>query len=126
MVVGNVRRELWQLIPVSHGGVFGTYGRVLVVDVFVDECQRLVATVELNAAVKLTGNPAKPLEPAVETRFELSPAGHGHLNAAKRVEWLYKACKHDLPVQSVVETLQEVAPELGVALGMNVHAEDDF
>ena len=98
----------------------------MVVDVFGNELQRLLTSVELYAAVQFVGQSAQPFQPAVEARLKLSAAGHGYADAAQGVQRLYEAREHNLPVQAIVETLDEVAPELGVLVGMDVHAHDDL
>ena len=81
---------------------------------------------ELDAAVQIARHARQTLQPAVETRLELGPRRHHHLYAPQRVERLHEAGEHYLTVQSVVQTLQELAPELGIDIGMHVHAHDDF
>ena len=126
MVVGNVGGELRQFVPVGHGGVFGTYRGMVVVDVFGNEGQRLVAAVELYAAVEFAGEAREAFEPAVEAGFILGTAGYGHPYAAEGIERLNEAREHNLAVQAVVEALDEIAPELGVLIGMDVHTHDDL
>ena len=115
-----------QLVPVPHRRVFGTDAGVAVVDVFGNEDERLLPTMELDAAVELLGKAAQTFQPTVEARLKLGPRRHGHLDAAQRVERLHEAGEDNLTVQAVVETLDEVAPELRVRLGMDVHTHHNL
>ena len=126
MVVIDVGRQLGQLVPVRHIGVFRADAGVVVVDVCAYQLHRLVAPVELYAAVQVAGHAAQPFQPAVEARLELCPRRHRHLYAPQRVERLYQSDEHYLAVQPVVEALYELAPELGVDVCVDVHAHDDF
>ena len=81
---------------------------------------------ELYSAVQFGRQPAQPLQPSVEARLIFGAAGHGHAYAAQGGQRLYEPDEHNLAVQSVVETLDEVAPELGVAVGVHVYAHDDL
>ena len=91
MVFGDVGGELREFVPMAHGREFSAYGGMVGVDKAGDEIQRLTPSVELYAAVELASKTAEPFQPAVETRLELSPAGHGHLYAAQGGEGLYQA-----------------------------------
>ena len=126
LVVGDMCGELWQFVPMLHAGEFCAYRMVAAVDIFIDERQRLLASVELCSAVELTGQAAEAFEPAVESWFELRTAGHGDTYAAQGVQRLYESHEHNLAVQAIVETLYEVAPELSVLVGVDMHAHDDL
>ena len=81
---------------------------------------------ELYAALQVARHACQPFQPSVESGLELSPGGHDDLNAAQGVERLHEADEEDLAVQSVVEALNELTPELGRHIGMHVHAHDDL
>ena len=115
-------RQLGQLVPVGHELVLTAHAAVLAVDEVADELERLLASVEQDATVQLFGKAAQTLQPAVEARLVLSPRGHGHLYQPQRGHRLFEAGEDDLAVQSVVEALYELAPELLSDVRVNVHA----
>ena len=81
---------------------------------------------ELDAAVQIACHACQALQPAVEARLELSARGYGHLYAAQRVQGLHKAREHNLAVQTVIQALQEFAPELGIDIRVHVHTHDNL
>ena len=62
----------------------------------------------------------------METGLKLRPGGNGDLDASQGVEGLYKTDEDNLTVQTVVEALDEVAPELRIPFCMHVHAHDNL
>ena len=122
----NLFCQFGQFVPVGHKRVFCPYVSMVIVDIFPDEFQRFLASMELDPAIQVAGHSCQSLQPAVETRFELCSAGHYNLNASQRIERLYKTRQDNLAVQTVVQTLYEVAPELGVDLCMDMHTHNDF
>ena len=97
-----------------------------VVDIFGYQYQRLVASMELDAAVELACQSAQTLQPTVEARLKLSPGGHYHLDAAQGGHGLDETRKHDLTVQTIVKALDEFSPETRVGIGMDVHTHDNL
>ena len=118
--------QLRQFVPVAHRRVLRPDRRMAVVDVFGYQRERLLPAVELYPTVQLLCQLAQSLQPAVEARLKLRTAGHRHADAAQRVQRLYKARQHNLTVQTVIEALDEVAPELHVMAGVYVHTHDDL
>ena len=46
----------------------------------VDECQRVLTTMENDAAFEVQRHTCEAFEPAIEARFVLRTRGNGHLN----------------------------------------------
>ena len=126
MVVGYVGSQLWQLVPVGHVCVLGTYVGMTVIDIFADKRQTLVAPMELYAAVQLTGKSAQSLQPAMESWLKLSTRWHSHTYAAQCRQWLNKSHQDDLAIQSVVQALYKLTPEPWVDIRMHVHTHHDL
>ena len=97
-----------------------------VVDVLRYQHQRLIPAMELDTTVQLTCHPAQSFHPPLEAWFKLCPRRHGHPDTSQRRQGLHEACQDDLTVQTVIQALDEVAPEPGVGIGMDVHAHDDL
>ena len=110
----------------GHVCIFRPYVGMLVVDILLDKCQRFVTTMELYAAVQLTGKATEALQPSVEAWFKLCSAGYGHLNTSQRAKWLSKTHEQNLSVQTVVEALNKLTPELFGNLSVDVHAHHNL
>ena len=56
-----------------HGLVIHPDIGMLVLDMLVDEGQRVLTAMELNAAFQITGQSGQTVYPSVESRFKLRP-----------------------------------------------------
>ena len=63
--------QRWQLVPMVHQRVFGTHGGMTITNKLVDECQRVLTTMENDAAFEVQRHACKAFEPAIEARFVL-------------------------------------------------------
>ena len=81
MVFADVLCQTGQLVPMRHEGVFSAHAGMVVVDVFANQFQRLVAPMKLDAAVQIASHASQSLQPAQEARLELSARGHDNLYA---------------------------------------------
>ena len=120
----DVAGQLRQFIPVCHIGVLGTYVGMLTIDVLLNQFHGFIAAMKLNATIQLARKPAQTFQPAMEARLIFRSAWYGYLNLAKGVERLCESHKKNLTVQTIVETLYELTPELAAYLSMDVHTHD--
>ena len=81
---------------------------------------------KLDATIQLSCKTTQALQPAMEAGFKLCSGGYSHLNATQGVEGLHKTDEDNLSVQAVIETLDEITPEFGITLRMDVHTHDDL
>ena len=88
-------------------------------DVFSDECQRLLTSMKFYTAIKISCHSAQAFEPAMESGFKFCSRRDDHFYATQRIEGFYESCEHNLPAQSIIQALYEIAPEFGIVIGMN-------
>ena len=126
-IVGRYRsRQIRHLRPVRHLRVRHTHVVVTAEHIVLYQRQHILTTEELGVALKIRTKSAQTLKPAVEARLKLCSRRHCHLYAAYRSEGLGESRHDNLTVESVEQTLMELAPELLRHLRVHVHTDENL